>query len=197
MKKHARVCLSITLTLVIVLVRAAMASAQAVPVIAFGEDGVSGGSLGPLPSSFGPDPLSTGAPAATLFYTLPFNVVTGDVQLTEPPTGISDLVRFENLPGGPGAIFFYSDNLDGGENPADVGLPPLLTSTPTVIAETGTENNNSAIYTPAVGAPGFPVNTVAGVQYNIISDTPEPSTFVLATVGLLTSLSVRSRSRRK
>src|SRR5580693_2006995 len=76
-------------------------------VIAFDENGHSGGSFGPLGTGIGTDPLATGGPTfptATLFYTLPFPVATGDLQLTEPPTGVSDLVRFEGS-----TVYFYSD----------------------------------------------------------------------------------------
>jgi hypothetical protein len=172
-------------TLAIMSLSAASAQAQALPLIFFDENGNNGTNFtggAPLPSGFGPDPLSTGPPAATLFYVVPFPIVTGDVQLTEPPTGISDLVRFENTGGG-GMIFFYSDNLDGGGDLADVGLPTLLGPNPTVIAEVGPDNNNSAVYTPTPGMPGFPLAGPPAIQYNIISDVPEPTSILLAALG--------------
>jgi PEP-CTERM motif len=180
--------LLIVAMLAIIALSAASAQAQALPLIFFDENGNVGTGPGfptaPTPG-FGTDPLSTGPPSATLYYVLPFPVVTGDVQLTEPPTGISDLVRFEGPSQlGPGVIFFYSDNLDGGGDVADVGLPTLLTSTPTVIAETGpNDNNNGATYIPTPGMPGFPLAGPPAIQYNIISDVPEPSSILLAGLG--------------
>jgi hypothetical protein len=173
--------------LAIMSLSAASAQAQALPLIFFDENGNNGTNFtggAPLPSGFGPDPLSTGPPASTLFYVVPFPITTGDVQLTEPPTGISDLVRFENTGGG-GMIFFYSDTgttSDPGEDLADVGLPTLL-GPPTVIAETGPDNNNSAVYIPTPGMPGFPLAGPPAIQYNIISDVPEPTSILLAALG--------------
>jgi hypothetical protein len=182
-------------TVCIVAVSATSAMAQA--VIFFNENGFSGGTFGPLPTGVGPDPLATGGPTfptATLFYGLPFPVATGDLQLTEPPTGISDNVRFEGT-----SVFFYSDTLDGGEDLADVGLPLLLTSTPTVIAETGSEGSNSAIWTPPPGSglPGAPPAGFPPVTYQIISDaTPEPCSALLACLGG-TALLLTARRRRR
>jgi len=165
-------------------------SARAQSVIFFDENGNSGGSFGPLPTGIGPDPLSTGPPGVTLFYTLPFPVATGDLQLTEPGTGISDLVRFENT-----TIFFYSDILDGGTDAADVGLPTLLNAFPTVIAEVGTETNNSAIWAPPPGSglPGAPPTGFPPIQYNIISDIPEASSVWLVGLGSSVLLVLRRR----
>jgi hypothetical protein len=176
--------------LAIIALSAASAQAQALPLIFFDENGTIGNGPGfPTPPVFAgvtTDPLSTGPPAATVNYILPFPVVTGDVQLTEPPTGISDLVRFENLGPTGGEIFFYSDTAttsDPGEALADVGLPTLLGPNPTVIAEVGPDNNNSAVYIPTPGMPGFPLAGPPAIQYNIISDVPEPTSILLAGLG--------------
>ena len=202
MKKYARVCLLVLFfaVMAITALTATSASAQAIPLIFFDEDGHIGNGPGfPTAPVFGgvtTDPLSTGPPAATVNYILPFPVITGDVQLTEPPTGISDLVRFENLGPTGGEIFFYSDTSttsDPSNSLADVGLPPLLTPTPIVIAEVGPDDNNSAVYTPTPGMPGFPLAGPPAIQYNIISDLPEPSSFVLA--GLAGALALVYRRR--
>jgi hypothetical protein len=191
--KFITVLLFIAVALGIMAIPTTSAVAQALPLVFFDENGTGGGTFGPLPTGIAPDPLSTGPPAVTLFYAVPYPLVTGDLQLTEPGTGISDLVRFENQ-GNSGLIYFYSDNLDGGTDAADVGLPTLLNAFPTVIAETGPETNNGALYIPSPGGPGFPLAGPPNVQYNIISDVPEPGSVWL--VGLGSSLLVVLRRRR-
>jgi len=182
-----------------------MMAASTTPVLAqdalifFDENGNSGGTFGPLGvSPHATDPLATGGPTfptATLMYTLPFPVATGDLQLTEPGTGISDLVRFEGT-----SIFFYSDiETQDVIDLADVGLPLLLTPTPSVIAETGPETNNGASWAPPPGS-GLPGAPPAGfpalVHYNIISDIPEPSSLLLTGLGSALLVALRSRRGR-
>jgi hypothetical protein len=134
-----------------------------------------------------------------LIYTLPFGVVPGDVILSEPgqvPPLTSDIVRFWNPAGNPNQseIIFYSDfsTTDPADAPADVGLPTQLFN-PITITEAGPEGNNGAIYN---ALPGMPGSTSAPVQYNIISDVPEPGTgaLLLSGVGLLFGI---RRFRRK
>jgi PEP-CTERM motif-containing protein len=176
---------------VVAIMAASTRPASGQPLIFFDENGHSGGSFGSLPSGFGPDPLATGGPTfptATLFYVLPFPVATGDLQLTEPPTGISDLVRFEG-----NHVFFYSDLNDPHPDLADVGLPLLLTATPTVIAETGTDGSNMALWIPPPGAPG--AGGPGPIQYNIISDVPEPTSLWLVGLGGTLLLFVLRRPR--
>jgi PEP-CTERM motif len=169
---------------------AASGTAMAQTIVTFDERGTGGSNVGPVISSgVIPDPLAiagSGHPTATLAYTLPFPVVTGDVQLTENPTGVSDLVRFEGT-----MVFFYSDNTvtsDPAEplDLADVGLPILLPpGTPVVLPETGSEGGFQGVtYVPAAGAPGFPLAAVPlPVIYNITSDVPEPTSLLLAGFG--------------
>ncbi len=134
---------------------------------------------------------SGGLPGSVMVYNLAFPVVPGDVVLMEPgqpaPGPYSDVVRFWDPTGGPQSqIIFYSDvsTTDPADAPADTGLPAQLLLTPTspvFINEIGPEGNNGAIYTPG-GLQGTIPGTV-GLQYNIISDIPEPGTMALISLG--------------
>jgi PEP-CTERM motif len=156
-----------------------------------------GGPLTSLPSIIGADP-SGGVAGPVLIYTLPFGVTPGDVILSEPgqvPPLTSDVIRFWNPAGiNQSEIIFYSDfsTTDPADAPADVGLPTQLFN-PITITEVGPEGNNGAIYN---ALPGMPGSTSAPIQYNIISDVPEPGTgaLVLSGVGLLFGI---MRFRRK
>jgi hypothetical protein len=135
-----------------------------------------------------------------LIYSLPFAVTPGDVILTEPgqPNGPnSDIVRFWNPTGiNQSEIIFYSDfsAADPADAPADVGLPRQLQSIVVTIPEVGPEGNNGAVYLAAPGLPGS--TSFLPIQYNIISDVPEPGTgaLLLSGVGLLFGI---KRFRRK
>jgi hypothetical protein len=161
-----------------------------------------GNSSGPniTPGVMQLDP-SGGLTIPVLVYNLPFPVITGDVVLSEPgqPTGtFSDIVRFWDPTGaGPSQIIFYSDvsAADPADAPADTGLPPQL-SNRVIINEVGPEGNNGAIYVPPAGGPGS-IPGAVGLQYNIISDVPEPSTVALVIEGvglLLVTLKPRPQS---
>lgn len=165
-----------------------------------------GNSSGPgiSPGVMQVDP-SGGLPGPVMVYNLAFPVVPGDVVLMEPgqpaPGPYSDVVRFWDPTGaGPSQIIFYSDvsTTDPADAPADTGLPPQLMLTPTnpvFINEIGPEGNNGAIYTPG-GLQGTIPGTV-GLQYNIISDVPEPGSLALFAAGsglLLFALKKLSRS---
>lgn len=149
-----------------------------------------GNSSGPgiSPGILQPDPSGGVAPAPVLVYTLPFAAITGDVVLIEPGSPangqFSDVVRFWN-PTGVNAtqVIFYSDvsTTDPGDSLADAGLPVNLIN-PVFINEVGPEGNNGAIYTPPPGGPGSIAGAV-GLQYNIISDVPEPGALALAVLG--------------
>jgi hypothetical protein len=128
-------------------------------------------------------------------------VSPGDLVITEPPLPgtnqtQSDLLRFfQNL------VFVYSDvsTSDPANAPADVGVPPANnTSGPgLIVPEMGTEAGVNGLfgYTPFSPAmPGFLPGAAAGaVTYNFISDTPEPSTLVLAVLGLVGLALVRRK----
>jgi hypothetical protein len=104
----------------------------------------------------------------------------------------SDLIRFT----GQGQMYFFSDREAANDLAlADVGLPLPITPS-VVIAETGTEGANSAMWTPpGPGAPGF---DPSGPTYKFISDAvPEPGTVALACLGggLLLLFTSRRRAR--
>jgi hypothetical protein len=141
-----------------------------------------------------------------LVYNLAFPVTIGDVVLTEPgqpSTGPwSDVIRFwEPVANGPGQVIFYSDvsPTDPADAPADTGLPTALIiahPNPIFINEIGPEGNNGALYTPLPGDPGS-ISGVTAVQYNIISDVPEPNTVALVIAGaglLLVTLNKRHQT---
>jgi hypothetical protein len=148
-----------------------------------------GNSSGPgiSPGAMQLDP-SGALPIPVLVYNLTFAVIPGDVVLTEPgaptPGPFSDVVRFWNpTSGGPSQIIFYSDvsSADPADAPADAGLPQTLIN-PVIINEVGPEGNNGALYTPPPGGPGSVAGAI-GLQYNIISDVPEPGLVALIVSG--------------
>jgi hypothetical protein len=159
-----------------------------------------GGSLNGIPFTIGPDPSGGVTTSPVLIYTLPFAVTPGDVTLSEPglPTQqYSDVVRFWNPTGiNQSEIIFYSDfsATDPADAPADVGLPTQLQPIVVTIPEVGPEGNNGAVYLALPGMPGS--TSFAPIQYNIISDVPEPSSVALlfSGVGLLFGI---KRFRRK
>jgi hypothetical protein len=117
--------------------------------------------------------------------------VPGDLMLLEPGTGAySDLLRFDGA-----GVFFFSD-LEAGElNPdmADVSILPNPNN-PVILTEIGPEGNNGVLYTPGPTDPGFDLTgLLPGLQYNIISDIPEPSTIALAGLGVAVLIVFRRR----
>jgi hypothetical protein len=155
------------------------------------------------PGALAPDPALGGLSSA-LTYQLPFAVVPGDVLLTEPGGGLSDVVRFNLLVDGAAddgigssTLVFYSDNADGKDALADTGFPSAPYPNLVLIPELGPEGDNGAFYTPGPGQPGFPSLTVPvgvdppqlelSVTYHFISDVsvPEPATLLLLTSGLV------------
>ena len=158
-------------------------------IYTFDEFGNSSGSSSAPPISPGvlqPDP-SGGVAGPVLVYTVPLPIVGGDVVLTEGgnPAGgpDSDVVRFWNPTGvNLTQIIFYSDvsAADPADSPADTGLPSQLIN-PIIIPEVGPEGNNGAVYNPPAGGPGSLPGAL--IQYNIISDVPEPGTMALAGLG--------------
>jgi hypothetical protein len=182
---------------------AALQAGGAPPVITLDEFGMSGGTFGGLPSGLSADPTVMGGPAV-LTYVLPFDITSGDVVLLEPDTNQpSDLLRFiegnENA-GGANTLLFYSDNGDGADAPADVGLPPNI-GEPFGAAlsffEVGPEGMNGFTYTPGVDDPGAGGGLGAGVAYTFISDSvPEPSICALLGLGAAGLLAWRRRLKR-
>jgi hypothetical protein len=121
----------------------------------------------------------------------------GDVLVTEPLPGqtitvLSDLLRFSQV-GTHVVVKVYSDNSDlGSRDLADTGLPTstsdftkqergLPPGTP--YTETGA---NGIDYKPEPGDPGYSSGATGGItdaRYIFTSDTPEPTTLVLAGLG--------------
>ncbi|HEV2327885.1 MAG TPA: hypothetical protein VGY56_03745 [Verrucomicrobiae bacterium] len=154
----------------------------------------------PVPFQVAPDP-SGGIAANVLIYQLPFVVTPGDVALLEPgqtSSTPSDLVRFFSPAGANFSdIIFYSDIEPGEPNTdlADTGLPVSPNAFP--IPEVGPEGNNGATWNPVPGQPGS-APTGVNIQYNIISDVPEPSVLMLAALSgglLLLTLKRRHQAR--
>jgi hypothetical protein len=142
-----------------------------------------------LPTLFTADPTG-GVTGNILVYQLPFEVVTGDVIMTEPGSFttvvLSDVIRFVDA-GNSGYAIFYSDNGDGIDSLADIsGLPVNVMTNFVTIPEVGPEvGPNGAVYTPTVGQPGY-INSDFSPTYNILSDStaPEPGSVLLIATGL-------------
>ncbi|MGD0745003.1 MAG: PEP-CTERM sorting domain-containing protein [Verrucomicrobiota bacterium] len=165
--------------------------AQAIPIFTFDEFGNGTYNGTPLPSALSPDPSGGITTSPVLVYSLPFAAVNGDVLLTEgasPTNGLSDIVRFWTVAGANLQTYaiFYSDvsRTDPADSPADVGLPTQFIN-PVVIPEIGPEGTNGATYFAGPGMPGSDATGVQPqIQYNIISDVPEPGTVALLMGGL-------------
>jgi hypothetical protein len=159
---------------------------QALPTLTFDENGNGNFNGSPLPYTVAPDP-SGGIAANVLIYQLPFAVTPGDVALVEldKPTAVffSDLIRFLPSAGGAQSLMIFYSDLDDASDPdslADTGLPPAPNAIP--INEVGPEGNNGAKWLPTPGQPG---STSVPVQYNFISDVPEPGASALCGLGFL------------
>jgi hypothetical protein len=156
-------------------------------VITFDENGRGNFAGTALPFAVGPDPTG-GIAANVLIYTLPFAVTPGDIGLIENTNttslNLSDVVRFFTpTTGNNSEMIFYSDFEATDPTPrdlADSGLPQSPNAF--LIFETGPEGNNGAVWNPAPGQPGS-MPSGGTLQYNIISDVPEPGTLTLAGLG--------------
>jgi hypothetical protein len=133
-----------------------------------------------------------------LQYRLFAFVQPGEVFLTTPtdispnnPLGISDLLHFDNDPNLGGILVYQSllDENDAVKDPADDPLSNFEVPSPRpgdiVISEVGPEGSNGAVW--SVPTPGFTAMTT----YQAISDTPEPSTFILGGLGFVGFLLLR------
>jgi hypothetical protein len=116
------------------------------------------------------------------------NIFGGDVLVTNPldvslsnPNGVSDLLDFFVEPG-IGSILIYTSLLDD-TSPPDLADVPIL-NFPTdglfFVAETGPEGNNGFTWLDPTGA--------SHTAYIGISDVPEPTTTILAVMGLVALL---------
>jgi hypothetical protein len=133
----------------------------------------------------GVDPVSM----PTLFYYLPFPVVQGDLQVTEPDGTLSDVLRFiSDATINASRVYVYSDmeTTDIAKDLADVGLPQPWQNV-FVTEERGLEGGlNGVTYLPTPNQPGyFTAAGAAPITYEFISDVPEPATICLLGLGCL------------
>lgn len=122
--------------------------------------------------------------------------VPGDVLLLEPQVSTnSDLLRFDG-----NGVFFFSDLELGDPNPdkADVPIMPNPIN-PVILNEVGSEGgSNGVVYAPGPGMPGFDLSgELPGLQYNIISDVPEPGTMALVGLGAMGLLVISRRKKQR
>ena len=142
---------------------------------------LSNGTIIPYVGTLAPDPGPGGLSSALTYSLGTAAIVTsGDLFLLEPgqrENTVSDLLRFNfNPQTGTSTLVFYSDNLDGAEDLADVGFPSTFYANTLTVTEVGPEGDNGFMYTPTSGQPGF----ISGFNttYNFISDAsavPLPS----------------------
>ncbi|MBV8846919.1 MAG: hypothetical protein JO307_29265 [Bryobacterales bacterium] len=157
-----------------------------------------GNGIGTASSGFLANDPGPGGLPNVLTYLLPFAGTQGDVLIGGPSDGglIFDVVRFN----GNGTLIFYSDNVPTADSLADTPGPPGFLYLNTAFAsEVGPEGQNSAVYTPGPGQPGFDASLPS---YTLVSDgtigaAPEPGAWLLLTTVLgitaLTMTHVRKR----
>lgn len=152
-----------------------------------------GNGIGTNGSGFFANDPGPGGLLNILTYRLPFAGFQGDVLMTDASI-ILDVIRFN----GDGTVKFYSDNIDGFDDPGDTPGPPWAFYLNRVfVAELGSEGDAGAFYTLLPGQPGY--NAASNPTYHFISDgtalaVPEPATIVLLGAGLA-AMGLRARKR--
>ena len=158
-----------------------------------------GGGLTPMPGVLQNDP-GPGGLANVLTYNLlgPPSLTAGDLLIFDADGIFYDVVRFNDyntggVRGYPASLLFYSDPIGGiYDSLADIFSPPTsFYANQLNLTETVTNGVSYVVFTPASGQPGF----VPGfaVTYDIISDTPEPSTILLFASSLIGAGVLRRR----
>jgi hypothetical protein len=150
-----------------------------------------GGGVTAMPGVLRNDPGPGGLNNVLTFNLLgPPSLTAGDLGIFDASGLFSDVVRFNDyntggVPGYPASLLFYSDPVAGiYDSRADIYSPPTsLYPNALGLLEIWSNGVSSVLYTPASGEPGY----VPGfsVTYDIISDTPEPSTIILFTSSLI------------
>jgi hypothetical protein len=120
-------------------------------------------------------------------YILPGPVAPGQVLVLAPgdisptnPNGFSDVLTFFSHPDGV-FILFYQSLLDDTSPPDTADVANLIQpNTPFAVMETGPEGNNGFQWIATDPSTGL------SAIYNGISDVPEPSTFILGGLGIIT-----------
>jgi hypothetical protein len=136
-----------------------------------------------------------------LLYDLPFKGTPGDLQIYEQRNGrkLAHVIRFTGL----GQMIFYSNDVDGLDEPADTPTPPQNAWPPGAmnavqVDAAGSEGDTRATYEPRAGQPGWdrsePSYTFV-TEAQLPSAPPEPATAALLTVGGLATLLRRCRRR--
>jgi hypothetical protein len=134
-----------------------------------------------------------------LYYNLGVPSQQGDLLMLEPTAfETNDMLRFD----GHGGVYFFSDLEPNESNPdlADVPqIPLVIQGNSAVIMEVGPEGNNGALWTPPPGFAGDDTSGLyPGIQYNIISDIPEPASVSLLLAGAAVwRIKIKSRLKRQ
>lgn len=162
------------------------APAFAAAIITVDENGngffQNGSSVSPLPFKLGPDPGPGGLASVLTYSGLPFAGTQGDVLLTDPGTGLNDVIRFN----GNGTLIFYSDNVPTFDGIGDTPSPPAAFYRNNItILEVGPDGANGATFTPLPGQPGFDPSlmpTYVFVSDGVAAPTPIPEPASLTTL---------------
>jgi len=150
--------------------------------------------IAPLPFTLGPDPSGGLANWNVLIFNLPFQGQQGDVLITDPwesGSPVLDVLRFD----GNSHLIFYSDSIDGFNDPADTPGPPDPFYPNYVLRnELVSGKLNYVDYQPGAGEPGGdPAFGGFNPTYHIVSEIPEPGSAML----LLSALGVLGLARGK
>jgi hypothetical protein len=138
----------------------------------------------PLPFTLGPDPSGGIGGTPVLMYSLPYQVVPGDVALMDAsqPNVVADLLRFYTPAGnGHTTVIFYSAADAGIHQLAEVGIP--FSPGAVRITEAG---GGETWWSPGGGQPGFyggPIPVWSVFAYDFVTEVPEPASLSQAMLG--------------